>query len=84
MAMLYPTYRDVIEAVNKTSEDGTPIIESRYSVVAAAAKRARQIVDGSPVTCDTHGDEKALTLAIDELDQGTVRVLKHAVDEDEE
>ncbi len=77
MAMLYPTYRDVIEAVNKTSEDGKPIVESRYSVVVAAAKRARQIVDGSPVTCDTHGDEKALTLAIDELDEGTVRILKN-------
>ncbi len=77
MAMLYPTYRDVINAVNATSEDGEPIIESRYSVVVAAAKRARQIVDGSPVTCENHGDEKALTLAIDELDEGTVRVLKH-------
>ncbi len=77
MAMLYPTYRDVIEAVNKTSEDGKPIVESRYSVVVAAAKRARQIVDGSPVTCDTHGDEKALTLAIDELDEGTVKILKN-------
>ncbi len=77
MAMLYPTYRDVIEAVNKTSEDGKPIIESRYSVVVAAAKRARQIVDGSHVTCDTHGDEKALTIAIDELDEGTVRVLRN-------
>lgn len=77
MAMLYPTYRDIIEAVNKTSEDGEPIIESRYSVVVAAAKRARQIVDGSPVTCDTHGDEKPLTSAIDELDEGTVRVLRN-------
>lgn len=77
MAMLYPTYRDVINAVNATSEDGKPIIESRYSVVVAAAKRARQIVDGSPVTCDTHGDEKALTIAIDELDDGTVRVLRN-------
>ena len=82
MAMLYPTYRDIIEAVNKTSEDEKPIIESRYSVVVAAAKRARQIVDGSPVTCDTHGDEKALTLAIDELDAGTVKVLKGTADEE--
>ena len=72
MAMLYPTYRDVINAVNATSEDGEPIIESRYSVVVAAAKRARQIVDGSPVTCNNHGDEK-----INELYEGTVRVLKH-------
>ena len=31
----------------------------------------------SSVTCDTHGDEKPLTSAIDELDEGTVRVLRN-------
>lgn len=73
MAMLFPTYGDIINAVNKTSEDGTPIIESRYSVVAAAAKRARQIVEH-----DTEGvDEKPLTMAIEELNSGEVRVLRN-------
>lgn len=77
MAMLYPTYRDVIDAVNANSIDGKPVIESRYSVVVAAAKRARQIIDGSPVTCSTNTDEKPLTMAIDELDEGTVKVLRN-------
>lgn len=84
MAMLYPTYRDVIDAVNAHSEDGRPVIESRYSVVVAAAKRARQIIDGSPVTCRSNGDEKALTMAIDELDEGTVRVLRTNSEDDEQ
>ena len=75
MAMLLPTYGDVINSVNSTSEDGTPIIESRYSVVVAAAKRARQIVDGSEPTYRSY-DEKALTVAINELNSCTVKVIK--------
>ncbi|MDO4961118.1 MAG: DNA-directed RNA polymerase subunit omega [Eubacteriales bacterium] len=75
MAMLFPTYGDIINSVNKTSESGEPIIESRYSVVAAAAKRARQIIDGDHPTLDMPG-EKALTIAIDELDEGTIKVIK--------
>lgn len=75
MAMLFPTYRDLIKSINSTSEDGRPIIESRYSVVVAAAKRARQIVEhGEERYMD---EEKALTTAINELNKGTVRVLRN-------
>ena len=76
MAMLFPTYGDIIKSVNETGEDGTPIIESRYSVVVATAKRARQIVDGSEPKVPVTYDEKPLTIAIDELSTGAVRVLK--------
>ena len=72
MAMLFPTYGDIINSVNKTSEDGKPIIESRYSVVVAAAKRARQIVDRQ----SGEEDEKPLAEAIEELNSGAVRILK--------
>ena len=76
MAMLFPTYGDIINSVNSTSEDGTPIIESRYSVVVAASKRARQLVDGA----ETDGniiDDKALTVAINELNTGAIKVTKN-------
>ncbi len=74
MAMLFPTYGDIIKKVNSTSEDGKPIIESRYSVVAAAAKRARQIVENEEETVYS-GYDKPLTVAINELDSGEVTIL---------
>ncbi len=40
--MLHPSYNELIEAVNKNTEESgeEPIINSRYSIVIAAAKRA--------------------------------------------
>ena len=73
MAMLYPTYRDIIKEVNRGTGSDEPIITSRYSVVIAAAKRARQLVDGAPTTEDLI-DEKPLSAAIDELYTGKIRV----------
>jgi DNA-directed RNA polymerase subunit omega len=73
MAMLYPTYRDIINEVNRESGSDEPIISSRYSVVIAAAKRARQLVDGAPTTEDLI-DDKPLSAAIDELYTGKIRV----------
>ena len=41
--MLHPSYADLIEVVNSGVEEGEePIVNSRYSIVLAAAKRARQ------------------------------------------
>ena len=80
MAMLFPTYGDIIKSVNNTSTDDRPIIESRYSVVVAAAKRARQLVDGSEAHVPTVVDEKPLTVAIDELNTGAVRILRKKAD----
>ena len=46
--MLHPSYTDLIEAVNKDVEEGEAnTVNSRYSIVMAAAKRAREIIDGS-------------------------------------
>ena len=75
MAMLYPTYNDIMEVVNKqNSEHDEPIIKSRYSVVIAAAKRARQIIDGAPELMEGPA-EKHLTRAIDELYHGKIEIL---------
>lgn len=44
--MLKPSYSDLIEKLNeKSSDEEKPIITSRYSIVIATAKRAREIVD---------------------------------------
>ena len=45
--MLHPSYSDLIEAVNSEVEPGeAPVVQSRYSIVIAAAKRAREIIAG--------------------------------------
>jgi len=76
MAMLYPTYRDLIDAANKGIQEGEEkIVESRYSIVLATAKRARQIIDGAPVL-SSKVDEKPLTEAVDELYTGKIQIEK--------
>ena len=43
--MLHPSYNELINAVNKDVEQGEPpVVQSRYSIVIATAKRARQLI----------------------------------------
>ena len=80
MAMLRPTYNDLMDVANKgIGEDETPVVKSRYSIVIAAAKRARQLVDGAPALIREH-DEKPLTIAVEELYEGKVRILGEGPD----
>ena len=41
--MLHPSYKELMEKVNASSETGEKIVKSRYSIVLGTAKRARQI-----------------------------------------
>ena len=46
--MIHPSYNELINAVNNEVEPGEhPVIQSRYSIVIATAKRARQLVSGA-------------------------------------
>ncbi|MCI6060413.1 MAG: DNA-directed RNA polymerase subunit omega [Dorea sp.] len=74
--MLHPSYTDLMCVVNKDVEEGeTKVVNSRYSIVMATAKRAREIIDGSMPLVDTRGGEKPLSVAIDELNQGKIKVI---------
>ena len=78
--MLHPSYSDLMNVVNKGAEDAEhPVINSRYSIVIATAKRARQIVDGDePLVKMTSKDgmhKKALSIAVEELEKGYVTIL---------
>ena len=45
--MLHPSYTDLMKVVNKDVEEGeTKVVNSRYSIVMATSKRARQLIDG--------------------------------------
>lgn len=83
--MIHPSYVDLMQVVNKGVEEGeTPVINSRYSIVMATAKRARQIVDGDEPLIDVPEGEKPLSVAVEELNQGKIRILaENEPDEDE-
>ena len=80
--MIHPSYKEMIEAVNATSEDNTvPVVSSRYSIVMATAHRARQIVDGDEPLIDDIDDRKALSIAVDEVYQGKVKILPESTED---
>ena len=74
--MLHPSYTDLMKVVNKDVEEGeTKIVNSRYSIVLATSKRARQIIDGDPALVRTKDGEKPLSIAIEELNEGKLKII---------
>ena len=74
--MIHPSYVDLMKVVNKGVEEGEePVISSRYSVVMATAKRARQIIAGDEPLVKTKAKEKPLSIAVRELNEGQIRIL---------
>lgn len=74
--MLHPSYTDLMKVVNKDVEEGeTKVVNSRYSIVMATAKRAREIIDGSIPLVDAKSNEKPLSIAIDELNQAKIKII---------
>ena len=81
--MLHPSYTDLMKVVNKDVEEGdSKVVNSRYSIVLATAKRARQIIDGEMPLVPVKDGEKPLSIAIDEMNQGKMTII--AQDEEEE
>ncbi len=74
--MLRPTYNDLIDSMNKNREEGELEVQSRYSVVIASAKRARQIIDGDAPLVKAEEGRKPLSVAIEEISKNLVNVEK--------
>lgn len=73
--MLHPSYADLIQVVNSEVEEGEdPVVTSRYSIVMATSKRARQIIAGDDELVDGKG-KKPLSVAVEELNQGMIKIL---------
>ena len=74
--MIHPSYVDLMKVVNKGVEEGEePVISSRYSVVMATAKRARQIIAGDEPMVKVKDKQKPLSIAVDEMNQAQLRIL---------
>ena len=74
--MLHPSYSDLMAVVNSEVEPGEqPVVQSRYSIVYATAKRARQIIAGeAPLVKNVKGN-KPLSVAIEELYKSKVKIV---------
>lgn len=72
--MLHPSYNDLMNVVNSDVEPGEhPVVNSRYSIVLATAKRARQLIDGSQPLVDG-SFPKPLSVAIEELSTSAIKI----------
>lgn len=70
--MLKPSYAELMEILNKDSESD---VTSRYTVVIAAAKRARQLIDGDEPMIGNSDDDKPVSIAVEEIKQGKIKVV---------
>ena len=82
--MLHPSYSEIIDVVNKGVEEGeTPVVNSRYSIVMATSKRARQLVDKAEPRVNPVG-KKALSIAVEELANEKIHILAEKEEDDVE
>lgn len=74
--MLHPSYTDLMRVVNSGVEIGEePVVNSRYSIVLATAKRARQIIAGEEPLIDNAAGKKPFSIAVEELYSGKVKIV---------
>ncbi len=73
--MLHPSYADLMAVVNSEVEPGEQkVVNSRYSIVLATSKRARQIINNSTPLVSSKC-EKPLSTAIEELYRSKVKII---------
>jgi DNA-directed RNA polymerase subunit omega len=63
--MIYPTLKHLLEKV-----------DSKYTLVVAVSKRARQIVDGQPKLTKT-ASNKPVTVAVNEIAEGKISYVRN-------
>lgn len=79
--MLHPSYTDLMKVVNQDCEPGeAKVVNSRYSIVMATSRRARQIVAGDESYVEHEEGKKPLSIAVDELNQAKVKIISDEED----
>ncbi len=82
--MLHPSYTDLMKVVNQDVEEGaTKIVNSRYSIVVATSKRARQIIAGEQPLVYARNTDKPLSVAIEELNKSKITIIAEEETEEE-
>lgn len=81
--MIHPSYVELMKVVNNNVEFGEePVVNSRYSLVIAAAKKPRQIIAGDEPMADKITCPKPLSIAVEELYEGKVKIIPDTEDEE--
>ena len=81
--MLHPSYTDLMKVVNADVEEGeAPVVNSRYSIVLATSKRARQLIAGAEPMV-SYSLNKPLSIAVDEVYKGKVTIIPDTEDVEE-
>ena len=74
--MIHPSYVELMKVVNEGVEIGEePVVNSRYSIVLATAKRARQIIAGDEPLVKAEQGKKPLSIAVEELYESKVKIV---------
>lgn len=82
--MIHPSYQELIEVINAGKDiDEAPLVTSRYSVVLASSKRARQIIAGAETSVQA-SNNKPLSIAVEELYKSNVHILREEEQAEEE
>lgn len=81
--MLHPSYTDLMKTINSEGEGDTPTVNSRYSIVLATAKRARQLIAGEDAFVDSR-NKKPLSIAVEEVSKGFVTIEPETEETEEE
>ena len=73
--MIHPSYTELMQAINEGVDvEDEPIVTSRYSIVLATSKRARQLIEGKEAMVSTRG-KKPLSTAVEEFYKGLVKIV---------
>ena len=87
--MIHPSYVEMIDKINADQDrEDAPLVTSRYSIVLATARRARQLVSGAEAyvpDSDRYGKpRKPLSVAVDEFYEDKVHIVRHQAAAEEE
>jgi DNA-directed RNA polymerase subunit omega len=72
--MLHPSYTDLMGLINDRSGEEQDKVKSRYSVIIATSKRARELIEGDEPLVKL-SSPKHLSIAIEELYQGKIDIV---------
>ena len=84
--MIHPSYSELMQVINSDAEieDAAPVVSSRYSIVLATSKRARQLISGEESLLEDDDEfevDKPLSTAVKELYTGKVKILPYVEEE---
>ena len=71
--MFEPSAQRLIDVANESILNENEKIKSKYTIIIAAAKRARQLVDDKDERVEN--GKNALTIAVDEIENKMVKVI---------